>query len=146
MNVWVTRMFSYLVSLTFVTIVLIYGLYLPTFMSGAPLLVKEYYYVNAISSFLLDIILVATYISMGMVSAKILNVRADDHGSQLGVQALTAGLISSLFMIFFLGQSNNSFFTRWFKAAGFRAVLYDMILVCSVYFVMIQVHNRIFPE
>ena len=146
MNVWVPRFFSYLVSLTFVTIVLIYGLDLPTFMSGAPLLVREYYYANAISSFLLDIVLVAAYISIGMVAANILNISSDDHGSQLGIQAVTAGVISSLFMLFFLGQSNSLFFTRWFKAAGFRAVLYDIILVCSVYFVMIQVHNRIFSE
>ena len=44
-------------------------------------------------------------------------------------------IISSSFMFIFLKQNNNLFFTRWFKSAGFYAVLYDIIIVTSLFIV-----------
>ena len=144
MNVWIERWFSYFLSLSVVTIVLIYILDLPTFLSNAPKLVQEYYYGNAVGSFVLDFFLIAAYISAGMITANALNIREDDRAGQLGSLALSSALISTAFMYMFLSQNTKSFFSRWFKAAGFRAVLYDMILVCSIYIVMIRIHDKIF--
>ena len=144
MNVWIGRWFSYFLSLSLVTIVLIYILDLPTFLSNAPKLVQEYYYKNAVGSFVLDFFLIAAYISAGMITANVLNIQNDDHAGQLGSLALSSALISTAFMYIFLAQNTKSFFSRWFKAAGFRAVLYDVILVCSIYIVMIRIHNKIF--
>lgn len=141
---WIERWFSYFLSLSVVTIVLIYILDLPTFLSNAPKLVQEYYYKNAIGSFVLDFFLIAAYISAGMITANALNIQGDDHAGQLGSLALSSALISTAFMYMFLTQNTNSFFVRWFKASGFRAVLYDVILVCSIYVVMIRIHNKIF--
>ncbi|MAH19866.1 MAG: hypothetical protein CMB96_00205 [Flavobacteriaceae bacterium] len=144
MSVWIGRWFSYLLSLSIVTVVLVYILDLPTFLSNAPKLVEEYYYGSPVKSFILDIFLIAMYISAGMITANTLNIKGDDHAGQLGSLALASGIISSAFMFLFLAQKGSSFFARWFKAAGFRAVIYDIILVCSVYVVMIQLHNKIF--
>jgi hypothetical protein len=144
MNVWISRWFSYFLSLTIVTVTLVYILDLPTFLSNAPKLVQEYYYGNAVGSFILDFFLIAAYISAGMIMANALNIRGDDHAGQLGSLALSSVLISTAFMYVFLAQNSKTFFTRWFKAAGFRAVLYDVIIVCSIYVVMIQVNNKIF--
>ena len=79
-----------------------------------------------------------------MITANMLNISGNDHAGQLGSLALSSGIISTAFMFVFLAQKGSSFFSRWFKAAGFRAVIYDIILVCSVYVVMIQLHNKIF--
>lgn len=144
MNVWIGRWFSYFLSLATVTIVLVYILDLPTFLSRAPKLVQEYYYDNAVGSFVFDFFLVAAYISAGMVMANALGVRGDDHAGQLGSLALSSALISTAFMYVLLNRDGKSFFTRWFKAAGFRAVLYDIILVCSIYVVMVKIHDKIF--
>jgi len=144
MNVWIGRWFSYFLSLTIVTVTLVYILDLPTFLSNAPRLVQEYYYGNAVGSFILDFFLIAAYISAGMIVANALNIHGDDHAGQLGSLALSSALISTVLMYAFLAQNGKSFFTRWFKAAGFRAVIYDIILVCSVYVVMIQIHNKMF--
>ena len=144
MNVWFGRWFSYFLSLSIVTVVLVYILDLPTFLSNAPKLVEEYYYGTPIKSFILDVFLIALYISAGMTTANMFNINGDDHAGQLGSLALSSGILSSVFMLMFLSQKGSSFFTRWFKAAGFRAVVYDIILVCSVYVVMIQLHNKIF--
>ena len=144
MNVWIGRWFSYFLSLTIVTVTLVYILDLPTFLSNAPTLVQEYYYGNAVGSFIFDFFLIAAYISAGMIVANTLNIQGNDHAGQLGSIALSSALISTAFMYMFLARNGKSFFTRWFKAAGFRAVFYDVILVCSIYVVMVQIHNKIF--
>ena len=98
MSVWIGRWFSYLLSLSIVTVVLVYILDLPTFLSNAPKLVEEYYYGSPVKSFILDIFLIAMYISAGMITANTLNIKGDDHAGQLGSLALASGIISSAFM------------------------------------------------
>ena len=145
MSVWYGRWFSYLAALTFVTVVGIYLFDIPTIISGAPDLVKEYYYDNAISSFILDIFLVAAYISVAMYVAGLLKIKGNDHAKQLVALAIVSALISSAFMFYFIsGGGAGSFFHRWFKRVGMRAVLYDVILVSSVYLIMVALHKKIF--
>jgi hypothetical protein len=145
MSVWTGRWFSYFAALVFITILGVYLLDIPTILSGAPDLVQEYYYDNAVSSFVLDVFIVAAYIAVAMYVAGIMKVKNDDHATQVVVLALVSVAISGLFMkIFQNGYKRGSFFSRWFKRVGYRAVLYDVGLVCSVYLVMISIHNRVF--
>jgi len=145
MSVWIGRWFSYLAALTFITVVGIYLLGMPTIISGAPDLVKEYYYDNAVSSFILDVFLVAAYIAVAMYVAGLLNIDGDDHAKQVVVLALVSILISGTFMVLFQnGYNRGSFFSRWFKRVGCKAVLYDMGLVSCIYLVMVALHKKIF--
>ena len=75
MSVWPGRWFSYFAALSFITVVGVYLLDIPTVISGAPDLVKEYYYDNAIGSFVLDIFIVAAYISAAMYVAGAFGIR-----------------------------------------------------------------------
>jgi len=48
-------------------------------------------------------------------------------------------IISSIFMFLFLNFSNKElFFYRWFNKVGFLAVIYDMIIVTSVYMLSLK--------
>ena len=145
MSVWPGRWFSYLGALTFVTVVGIYLFDIPTIISGAPDLVKEYYYDNAIGSFILDIFLVAAYISVAMYVAGMLGIKGNDHAKQVVALAIVSAAISTAFMLYFRsGAMVGSFFYRWFKRVGMKAVLYDVILVSSIYLVMVSIHKKIF--
>ncbi len=145
MSVWSGRWFSYFASLSFITVIGIYLLDIPTIISGAPDLVKEYYYDNAIGSFVLDVFLIAAYISVAMFVSGALGIKGDDHAKQVVALALVSAAISSAFMLYFnSGGMRGSFFSRWFKRVGMRAVLYDMGLVSSVYLVMVAIHKKIF--
>jgi len=147
MSVWYGRWLSYLAALILVTVIMIYLLDVPTIITGAPELVKEYYYDNAIGSFILDIFLVAFYISIAMCISKMLNIRGDDHAKQIVLLAFTSIIISASFMLYFVnGGSEGTFFHRWFMTVGWKAVLYDGILVSSVYILMIAIHKQIFLE
>lgn len=145
MSVWTGRWFSYFAALTFITIVGIYLLDIPTIVSGAPDLVKEYYYDNAVGSFILDTFLVAAYIAVAMYVAGILGIPGDNHAKQVVTVALVSIVISGSFMMLFQsGFKKGSFFSRWFKRVGMKAVLYDMGLVSSIYLVMVAMHKKIF--
>ena len=144
MTVWFRRFFSYILSLSTITAVFIYILNLPEFITNAPKLINEYYYKNAISAFIFDIFLIAIYISCSMFISKFLNVKPKDNTKQFLILAFTTLLISGSFMIYFLsGGSPNTFFSRWFKKTSYRALIYDLILVCSVYILMIIINNKI---
>lgn len=144
MNVWVYRTFAYLLSFTLITVIYVYILNLPTFISQAPYLVNEYYYKHAIYSFVLDVFLIAFYISAAMYTGKCLKLSKKDHAQQLLAVIITTTVISSLFMIYFLyfGEP-KAFFSRWFTRVRYKAVLYDGILVSSVYVMMIKIYNYI---
>ena len=75
MNEYVKRSISYFLSLTIVTLVMIYLLDFPGYLTGANDLVREYYYKNMLGSFILDIFLVAFYISMAMIATGYFKIR-----------------------------------------------------------------------
>ena len=123
---------SYLLSLFTVTTTLVYGIDLPTLLTGQKELVSEYYYKNFDESLMLDTVIVGAYIGVGY--GIISTFGSKDMFVKLLLVASTSGLISSLFLILFsYGWQKDTFFSRWFEAVGFRAVVYDVIIVTSVY-------------
>jgi len=82
--------------------------------------------------------------SVSMYAAKFLNLNQKDNSQQLLAVILSTTIVSSLFMVYFLYFGDkNSFFTKWFSHVGYKAVLYDVILVSSVYVMMIKIYNYI---
>ena len=123
---------SYLLSLFSVTTILVYGIDLPTLLTGEKELVSEYYYKNFDESLMLDTVIIGAYIGVGysIISA----FGSKDMLINLLLVASASGLISALFLtLFSYGWQKNTFFSRWFRAVGFRAVVYDVIIVSSVY-------------
>lgn len=144
MNVWVDRTFAYLLSFTLITVIYVYILNIPTYISQAPDLVTEYYYKNAIYSFILDVFLIAFYISIAMYAGEFLQISKKDNAQQILAVIITTTLVSSLFMVYFLSFGEpKSFFYRWFARVKYKAVMYDVILVSSVYVMMINIYNYI---
>lgn len=142
MNEYVKRSISYFLSLTIVTLVMIYLLDFPGYLTGANDLVREYYYKNMLGSFILDIFLVAFYISMAMIATGYFKIR-DNTYELLAVMA-TCVVISTLFMILFQsGYKKGSFFSRWFNRVGFKAVIYDMFLVSTIFVIMKMIYKKI---
>ena len=120
MNEYVKRTISYFLSLTIVTIGMIYVLNIPGYLTGADKLIDEYYYKNMVGSFILDIFICAIYISIAMIVTSYLKIK--DNTYELLALMATCVIISSCFMILFNnGYKNGSFFSRWFAKVGFRA-------------------------
>lgn len=135
MNIYLKRGVSYVISLFLVTIFIVYIFNIPTLLTSANDLVYEYYYKNMISSFIFDIFLVAFYLSIIMIIIK--HIKIKKYEQQIIISICVTMVISSIFMILFNnGFLEGSFFSRWFKKAGFNAVIYDGILVTSTFILM----------
>jgi len=140
---WAGRWGAYTVSFIVVTGVLVYLLDLPGYLSGADKLVREYYYTNFWRSTVLDFFLIAAYISAGMFVASGMGWARSAAGQIAGIM-LASVLISGAFMAYFLARPQSAtFFSRWFHAAGSSAVLYDVILVSTVYWVAASGKRRL---
>lgn len=134
----IKRGLAYFLSLCVITAVYVYALNLPEFISQSHELVVEYYHKQALTSFVLDIFLIAAYISVAMYVGKFLKINQDDHSQQLLVLISTIVAISGAFMLYFtMGGSPGTFFSRWFKAVGYKAIIYDVLFICSVYILML---------
>lgn len=115
-----------------VTIVLIYILKLPNLITNADKLIKEYYYDDFFKSLILDLILYQLYIHAGKYFINYFKIK--NLISKLTVISGVTMVISTIFMCLFLKfASKDIFFYRWFNQVGFLAVIYDIIIVSSVY-------------
>lgn len=124
--------FSYILALTTVTSLLIYGLNLPTIVTSNVSLVKEYYYTNYLSSFLLDVVLIAFYLGIAYMISDFLKVSS--FLEKWAIVVFVTCVISGAFYLYFISRRpNNMFFSRWFHSVKMKAIVYDVILVSSVF-------------
>jgi hypothetical protein len=129
----IPNLYAYLLSFAFTTVLLIYTINLPTIVTGEKELVKTYYLTNYKSNLILDVFLIAIY--LGIAEVGIRYFKLSDIWKRLFMVILVTCIISSLFYIYFISTPKTShFFSRWFHAVGFKAVIYDMILVSATYY------------
>lgn len=137
-------LFSYLFSFSLVMLVFVYGLNLPRYITQNEVLVHEYYFdVYSSLNVILDFFLIIAYLLIASLFIYLFQVRS--HIKQLLIVLLTTCIISSLFMLYFRLSPiyPSSFFSRWFHRVGFRAVVYDMILLALVFIVMMAFSERL---
>jgi len=134
---------SYTLSFFIVTLVGVYGLNLPGIISGNQTLVNSYYYHNIKFFIPFDYFLILLYFLAAYYLAKILNVKKDKQ--YILVIILTTVLISGGFMVFFLSKPvSDNFFSQWFHAVSYRAVIYDIILLVSIYIVYVILNKILY--
>ena len=122
---------SYFISYCILTLLIVYVFKIPNLITGQTELIKEYYYTNSVSSFFLDLFLIYFYIKFASYIAKVFKINT--NYKKILLVAVITFMISTSFMFLFLKQNNKLFFTRWFKSAGFNAVLYDIVIVTSIF-------------
>jgi hypothetical protein len=130
----------YLASILIVTVVFIYGLHLPNVIVGKTDLIHEWYYTNALSSFVSDIFIITAYIQIGLWVASMFQTRYLCRGVSdiMGLIFVTCVLGVFFMLLFYNGAkynyiSRSSFFVRWFGNVGPIVIFYDIILVLLVY-------------
>ncbi len=71
-------------------------------------------------------------------------LKIKDNAYELLAVMATCVVVSSIFMVLFKnGYKNGSFFSRWFEKVGFRAVIYDTILVSTIFVIMKIIYTKI---
>ena len=130
----------YLASIIIVTAVFVYGLHLPSVIVGKTDLVQEWYYKNAVTSFLSDIVIITAYIQIGLWVARMFQTKYLSRvvSDIMGLVFVTCVLDVFFMLVFYNGSkynyiSKSSFFVRWFGDVGSIVIFYDIILVLLVY-------------
>ncbi len=130
---------SFLFAYLFVTIVEIYLLHFPIVITGesASSIVKEYYYKNWKTNLPLDFLLVVAYF---VIAEWIWNTaRIIQTSQRLLVLVAVTVVISGAWCVWYTSRPQTaSFFSRWFHKVGWQAVLFDVVLLSSIYLVYVS--------
>lgn len=137
-----SEIISYTLSFFIVTLIGVYGLNLPGIISGNQNLVNSYYYDN-ISFFIpFDYFLILIYFLAAYYFSKLIYVRT--RTQYLFIIIITTIFISGGFMLYFLSKPvSDSFFSQWFHAVSYKAVIYDIILLSLIYIVYAKIYTII---
>lgn len=128
--------FAYICAFVITLILLVYLLKLPYILTGADDLVNEYYVQHALTNIPLDFLLVTLYLLAAYALFWCVGVQIHQVAFRTVLVALTAILLSGFFVLYFTKQPlSPSFFSRWFHQVGWSAVLYDAILLMTIYIV-----------
>ena len=128
--------FAYICAFVITLILLVYLLKLPYILTGADDLVNEYYVQHALTNIPLDFLLVTLYLLTAYALFWCVGVQTHQVAFRTVLVVLTAILLSGFFVLYFTKQPvSPSFFSRWFHRVGWSAVLYDAILLMTIYLV-----------
>jgi len=136
---------------TYITFV--YTLKLPNAISKNDKLVKEYYCNNNYKYLFLDWLLIGVYLILSLlIASKFFKINKNDMCKNLLIVVLFSTIVSSLFLLLcnYLNNNNkitttlkDTFIYKWFTTIGFRAVIYDIIIVGLLY--ILYFYSKEFP-
>jgi hypothetical protein len=124
--------YSYLFAYATITTVFVYGINLPTLVTGETSLVKTYYNDNYKTNLLLDFVLVFIYLSIACVVMKHFSM-TNIFYKLMTVILVTLGISGGFYMFFISQPQSKSFFSKWFHTVKHKAVIYDILLVGSIF-------------
>jgi hypothetical protein len=115
--------------------IVVYLLKIPNLLTGADDLLKQYYYDNFIQSTLLDCLLVYIYLLIGIYIINKFNIN-NNLLHKIFIIFSTSFIITSIFCIIFINRPKTDFvFSKWFHRVGFKASVYDGIILSTIYFI-----------
>lgn len=130
------NIFAYICAFVITLILLVYLLKLPYILTGADDLVNEYYVQHALTNIPLDFLLVTLYLLTAYALFWCVGAQTHQVAFRTVLVALTTILISGFFAVFLTWQPpTSSFFSRWFHRVGWSGVLYDIVLLTTLYLV-----------
>lgn len=130
------NIFAYICAFIITLILLVYLLTLPYILTGADDLVNEYYVQHALTNIPLDFLLVTLYLLAAYALFWCVGVQTHQVAFRTVLVALATILISGFFAVYLTWRpSTSSFFSRWFHRVGWSGVLYDVVLLTTLYLV-----------
>ena len=130
---------SYLIAVISTVSFIVYAFRIPYILTNNNPLVKEYYQTNFVTNVPFDILTITLYLGVAWLIVYVFNVT--DKTIQFLIIGLTTMFLTFSFWLIFTHMDNDSFFTRWFKSIGLRAIVYDVIIVEFTFFAYILLRN-----
>ena len=131
---------TFITAYIIVALLEIYIFNLPYILTGDSAIVKEYYYKNWKTNLPLDFFFIFIY----FIIADMIWTSAGIRKTSVRLLVLvgtTIALTGGWCLWFNSRPLTGSFFSRWFRRVGWISVLYDVILLSSVYLVYVSLNN-----
>lgn len=124
---------SYIVAVVSVLFLFVFALRVPFILTNDDPLVTEYYITNFATNVPLDILFITCYMLVAWGVAYVSGV--SDATNQFIIVCLTTSVLTLIFWGIFNTMEGSSFFIRWFRRVGLRAVVYDVLMVGFVFLI-----------
>jgi hypothetical protein len=136
------EIFAYIVSFAVCTLVLVYGVDLPKYITEKPKIVNLYYYTHYMKTFFSEMLIIAIYIIAAELVIRLFKIT--ENAKKLITVNIVTALISGLFVLFYtyFPQTKNYLY-RWFKSTKWTYVLYEVIFVGTIYHVYDHILEKI---
>ena len=124
---------SFILSASFSTVLLVYFLKLPYYITGNKDIVNEYYGQNFGSSIPIDLFYITIYFAVSAYFMKLFKVKK--FTERLLTIIITTVVLTSGFCYYFNNiPKTDSFFSRWFNTVKYSSAVYDAILLGFIYY------------
>ena len=126
---------SYTLAYVLCLVVVVYVLNFPGWITESYDIVKEFYIKNGMRNFFIDWVIIGLYLLFADFFIRKLDLRS--NASKLSVVAAVCLVLYPVFYAIFTRVSSlrNTLYYKWFTRVGPKGVVFDVVLICSVYFV-----------
>lgn len=127
----------------FVTLFLVHLVKFPHWLTESPKIINEYYVKDIFINTFLDILYIFIYLQLSLYLIERFNITS--NVSKMSMIAFVTSTITGIFVFYFKNtQKTQNFFSRFFNKVGYSACIYDIVIVCSVYYIYQFIKNESF--
>jgi len=114
--------------------IVVYTIQIPSLLTDNHPIIKEIYYTKAYKMLPLDFLFIIIYIWFAKYLLSHIKNKTTINEDILFI-AITTAVLTTIFCFYFryIPVNYSNIFSRWFHYVGYRSVIYDIIIVCSVY-------------
>jgi len=132
MDIEISKIITFIVVYLLIATILIYGLNLPSVITGNTELVHEYYYTHPAFSLFMDFVFISGYYLFAMMIWNKLQITSVYRKGVVFV--VSTAFLTTFFWFYFTRQPmTTSFFSRWFHTVGLLSVVYDVVLLGIIF-------------
>lgn len=127
----------------FVTLFLVHLVKFPHWLTESPKIINEYYVKDIFINTFLDLLYIFIYLQLSLYLIERFNITS--NVSKMSMIAFVTSTITGIFVFYFKNtQKTQNFFSRFFNKVGYSACIYDIVIVCSVYYIYQFIKNESF--
>jgi hypothetical protein len=122
-----------------------YLLKLPHLITGNPNIVNIYYIKNYVKNVPLDYLFVLGYLLIASLIIKISETK--NNYIKIFIVGLTTLVLTSLACYYFTSKPlTSNFFSKWFHTVKYSSIIYDVILLLTIYVIYLFIHNKTYMK
>lgn len=126
---------SYTLAYVLCLVVIVYVLNFPGWFTESYDVVKEFYIKNGMRNFFVDWAIIGLYLLFADFFIRRFELRS--NASKLAVVAVVCLVLFPVFYTIFTRTLSlrGTLYYKWFSRVGAKGVVFDVVMICSVYFV-----------